>query len=290
MTIMTDSAVVTIGGSPPSTPYICMVTYDTATARNKIIWNKPTSALNLDHYNIYKQTYQANVYAKIASVLFSSLSIYIDTTSNPLIHWDRYELSVTDTTGLESAVSSNHMTIHLDVSPGVTGFNLTWNSYYGFTFLTYRIHRKHESGPWIVIDSVANDSYTLLYTDPYFQSGMTYYYIEAVRPYPCYPSVKDNDYLSVASNVASSAPVGVRENALAGVRVYPNPAHDRLLVTNQFAGYYNAIIFSTDGRQLGMYPLSGANAVLDISGLTNGLYVIKIYSDRGILVNKFLKE
>ena len=278
LTTMLDSAVVTINGAPPTAPYICMVTYDTTTSKNKIIWNKPTDVLNLDHYNIYKQTYQSNVYAKIAEVPFSDLSTYLDTASHPLIHWDRYELSVTDTSGLESALSSNHMTIHLDASPGFTGFNLIWNSYYGFTFLSYRIYRKHESGPWIVIDSVANDSYTLLYTDPYFQPGITNYYIEAVRPYPCYPRDKDNSYLSVVSNVASSSPLGIGENKQAGMMVYPNPAHDRLFIINQINGTFDAVIFSMDGRLLSIHSLSGTKAMINVSDLTGGLYIIKINS------------
>jgi hypothetical protein len=267
-----------------------MVTFDTTTSKNMIIWNKPTNVYNLSHYNIYKQTYQSNVYTKIGQVPFSSMSTYVDTASHPLIHWDRYELSVTDTTGAESTLSADHMTIHLDASSGFTGFNLTWNSYVGFSFLTYRIHRKHESGPWVLIDSVAADSYTLLYTDPYFESGATYYYIEVVNPHPCYPTLKDNGYESVVSNVAISAPLGIGENKQAGMRIYPNPAHDKLFIINPTTGKYNASIFTMDGRLLSTYSLDGTKSELDVSALTDGLYIIKINSNQGLLVNKFLKE
>jgi hypothetical protein len=290
LTNMLDSATVVITGNPPSAPYICMVTFDTTTSKNMIIWNKPTNVYNLSHYNIYKQTYQSNVYTKIGQVPFSSMSTYVDTASHPLIHWDRYELSVTDTTGAESTLSADHMTIHLDASSGFTGFNLTWNSYVGFSFLTYRIHRKHESGPWVLIDSVAADSYTLLYTDPYFESGATYYYIEVVNPHPCYPTLKDNGYESVVSNVAISAPLGIGENKQAGMRIYPNPAHDKLFIINPTTGKYNASIFTMDGRLLSTYSLDGTKSELDVSALTDGLYIIKINSNQGLLVNKFLKE
>ncbi len=290
LTSMYDSAVVTISGAPPTTPNICMVTYDTTTSKYEVIWDKPTGVYNLSHYNIYKQTYQSNVYAKIGQVPFSSMSTYVDTTSHPLVHWDRYELSVTDTNGVESALSPDHMTIHLDASSGFTGFNLTWNSYIGFTFQTYRIHRKHESGPWIVIDSVAADSYTLLYTDPYFESGVTNYYIEVVKPYPCYPTLKDNVYQSVVSNVAVSAPLGITENKQGGIMIYPNPAQDKLFITNQTTGKFEAAIFTMDGRLLNNYSLSGTKAVLDVADLTDGMYIIKIRNDQGVFVDKFLKE
>jgi hypothetical protein len=290
MTSMLDSAVVSVDGNPVTAPYICMVTYDTATSKNIIIWNKPTNVSNLDHYNIYKQTYQSNVYAKIGQVPFSSMSTFIDTSSHPLIHWDRYELSVTDNTNTESALSADHMTIHLDVSSGFTGFNLTWNSYIGFTFQTYRIHRKHGSGPWILIDSIAADNYTLLYTDPYFVSGPTYYYIEIVKPYPCNPTLKDNEYQNVVSNVTLTAPLGIGENNETGITIYPNPAHDKLFILNQNVGNVTADIYSTDGRLLGTYILVGLKSEVDVSNLHEGLYFIKMNSDKGVLINKFLKE
>lgn len=72
--------------------------------------------------------------------------------------------------------------------------------------------------------------------------------------------------------------------------IYPNPAHDNLFIINQTTGNFDAVIFSMDGRLLSTHSLSGTKAVLDVSGLTEGSYIIKIQNDRGILVNKFLKE
>jgi hypothetical protein len=137
---------------------------------------------------------------------------------------------------------------------------------------------------------VAADSYTLLYTDPYFESGVTNYYIEVVKPYPCYPTLKENGYESVVSNVAVSAPLGIGENKQSGMMIYPNPAHDKLFIINQATGNFTAGIYSVDGRELISYSLNGTKAMLDVSNLIYGLYIIKIQSDQGILVNKFLKE
>ena len=72
--------------------------------------------------------------------------------------------------------------------------------------------------------------------------------------------------------------------------VYPNPAHDKLFIVNQTTGNFDAVILSMDGRLLSAHSLCGTKAMLDVSDLTDGLYIIKIHSDRGILVNKFLKE
>ena len=288
MTTMADSAIVTIGGSPPTTPYICMVTYDTATSKNKIIWNKPTTAQNLDHYNLYKETYQYNVYSKIAEIPFSNMSIYVDTDSNPLVRSDRYKLSVTDTSGLESDKSAIHMSIHLNINAGIDGFNLIWNYYMGFDFLTYRIHRKAGSGPWTVIDSVPMDITS--YTDFYTQSGLSTYYIEVVRPYPCYPSLKSTEYSSVVSNVATSAPYGIGENQLSGVKVYPNPVNDKLIISSRNDAKYEVEITGLDGRSLIRESLAGTTNEVNVTSLTTGIYILKIKGEEGIMVRKIVKN
>jgi len=45
----------------------------------------------------------------------------------------KYEMTVSDSIGNESLKCPYHKTVHLEVSPGVAGFNLIWNPYEGFT-------------------------------------------------------------------------------------------------------------------------------------------------------------
>jgi hypothetical protein len=172
----------------------------------------------------------------------------------------------------------------------VTGFNLIWNAYEGFTFSTYKIHRKLGTGPWQLIDSIANDN--ISYTDLYVTTGMAFYYIEVIRIYPCNPSLKSGIYESVISNVGTSAPFGIKENQNPEILVYPNPARQYLnILINQTGQTTGSIeLYSMDGRKYFDKELTQSKTVLDISGLPTGLYLLKIIRDQSMVVRKIFKE
>ena len=75
-----------------------MVTYDTTSQRNMVVWDKATAS-NLSHYNIYKQTSAENVYTKNGQVPYLSFSTFIDTTTNPIVMAQKYEMSAVDNLG-----------------------------------------------------------------------------------------------------------------------------------------------------------------------------------------------
>jgi hypothetical protein len=286
-TLMNGNAVVTVSYVP--TQYICIVKYDTTTQRNLIAWNKMPGPF-LDHFNIYRQTYQENIFAKIGEVPYNNFSIYLDTTANPLMMAYKYEISVTDSANNESARSPFHKTIHLEVSPGVAGFNLIWNPYEGFTYLTYRIHRKVESGQWEIIDSVASD--LISYTDPYITSGLAAYYIEVIRYVPCNRSSNADGYESVVSNTGTSAPLGINDNSELGILIYPNPVRQKLTIVipaSRETG--NRVeLCSADGRIYLEKVLTQPKTECDISGLPSGLYFLKIMDHNTITVKKIIRE
>ncbi len=285
---MNDSAVVTISGYVP-TQYICMVTYDTSTQQNKIVWNKITGP-HLSQFNIYKQTYQENVFSKVGQVPYADFSTFIDTTTNPVIMAQKYEMTVTDSSGNESVKCPYHKTVHLEVSPGVQGFNLIWNPYEGFTFYTYRIHRKLNTGAWQLIDSIASDETS--YTDPYFTSGNMTYYIEVIRYSPCNPSLKSGDYESIVSNTMISAPLGITDIHTSGILVYPNPVHQNVTVLLPSSGNVSASLelYSVDGRKYLGQMISQSKTELDLSTLPSGMYFLKVLSTEGIMTGKLMKE
>lgn len=272
---------------PPVTPLICMVTFDTAMNKNKVIWNKITGE-HLSHYNIYRETYQGNHFTKVGEVPASSFSVFPDPVADPLVKSDRYRISLSDTAGSESEKSPVHKTIHLNINAGISGFNLIWNHYEGFEFLTYRIHRKHAGGAWEPIDSVASnvDSYTDFYTT----SGITTYYIEVVRPEPCNPSDDAGGYAGVISNTASAAPLGMVEDPATGVLFYPNPVKEKLSVVMSGRAAFNVDIVRLDGVILRSIRTSGPRAVIDVSGLVKGMYILKVYADGSVTVRKVVKN
>lgn len=285
--IMEGVAVVSISGGPLF-QHICMVSFDTVMNNNVVIWNKIESD-RVDHFNVYRETYINNQYEKIAEVPYASFSTYTDTSANPLVKTDKYKLSVTDTLGAEFEKSPHHKTIHLNISPGIYGFNLIWNHYEGFDFFTYKIHRKLGADPWMVLDSVAGnvDSYTDLYTT----SGLATYYIEVVRLEPCSPG-KGTTFASVISNTATSAPLGMEEDELSGIMIYPNPVRERLFLSipGLRQTVFNLEIYRPDGRKMQEIRVSNGKSEVDVTGFQPGLYILKLKGETASVVKKFFKN
>ncbi len=277
------------GSTPPPATHICMVTYDTTEHHNRLIWFKqPLSGMS--HYNVYREGYQNNVFDKIAEVSYTNLSTFVDTTSDPIIKSDRYKISLVNNDGVESEKSPYHKTIHLNISPGIYGFNLIWNHYEGFEFKTYKIHRKYWNEPWTVIDSVASNVDS--YTDSYTTSGLATYYIEVVRYAPCIPTLKTGETMSAFSNYATSAPLGIEQDRLTGIMIYPNPVRDRLVVTvpDGNATVYQMQIFCPDGRKVLEENIRASRSEFELSNLPGGLYILKIESENVLFVRKFFKR
>lgn len=72
--------------------------------------------------------------------------------------------------------------------------------------------------------------------------------------------------------------------------VYPNPAKEWLVVEQNNEKNAKAGIYSVEGNLIGEYALRESNATIDISGLSPGLYFIRIERADRIVVRKFVKS
>jgi hypothetical protein len=280
---------VTVTVVNPPEAYLCMVSFDTLTQKNLVIWNKTETSL-VTHVNIYKETSQNEIYEKIAEVPYASPGIYLDTNSHPLIRSFKYRISFTDTNNVESEKSSFHKTIHLNIDAGIYGFNLIWNHYEGFDFLTYNIYRKIGTEGYVRIASVASNVDS--YTDFYVNSGVATYYIEVVRPEPCQPNQRSGDYITSVSNIAAAAPLGVEDNQHPGMLIYPNPAKDKVFVVmNSEQGKpYRIDLFQPNGQMLLSKESTEPRSELDLSTLRSGVYFLRISSENTSTVKKIVRE
>jgi len=287
---MSGIAIVTLegGGIPPVQP-ICMVTFDTISLKNLVVWNKVPSP-HLSHFNIYRETFQNNHFEKIGEVPYNAFSTYADTSSFPLVKSDRYKLSVTDSAGVESEKCLPHKTIHLNISAGIYGFNLIWNAYEGYEFLTYNIYRKFGTGPYEMIAQVASNITS--YTDFYSQLGFVTYYIEALRLEPCNPSLKETGYVSASSNYATATPMGVSHNGSGKVSVYPNPAEQyvNIELDGLNMGTVQARLISAQGQVLISQQVSAPKDRISLESIPAGLYFLQMEGNGLNVVTKIVKR
>lgn len=203
---------------------ICMVTVDSVSAKNMIIWNKVESDL-VASYVILKESNVANIYDEIGEVEPSAPSIFIDENSNPRVNASRYKVAFRDSSGLLYDTESFHQTIHLSINQGVgNSWNLNWSPYLGFPVSSYNIYRGSSDQGMQLIGTVSGNFTS--YTDLNAQAGDIYYMVEVLNPNNCNPGFNRSvNYNSSTSNIASSVVLGVASGlSTSGFSVYPNPA------------------------------------------------------------------
>ncbi len=283
--ISTQCASLTLGPYPP--PEICAATFDVSTQHCKLIWDKPLSA-GINLYKIYRETISGGTYDLIGSQSFAVFSEFIDTSSIPAQQPYRYKMSLNDNCGFTSQLSNYHQTMYLVVADMGSTCNLQWNDYLGFTFSTYNIYRGPSFSNLTLINSVSSNDTSYIDVSPL--SGMNYYMIEAVRPIVCNPSKSST---SPISNIPSIYMTGINEYAGGEhIQIYPNPNTGLFTVSILNPAFTSAEIeiLNSLGQVVFSTQQNEATLNIDISNYASGVYIIKVNTERGNAIQKFIKE
>jgi hypothetical protein len=292
----------------PCTPNVptCIVTVDSTTQKNLVIWEEQFDTTFIDSYQVYKETAAAGQYSLIGSVPHNQLSVFLDNASNPAVQSERYKVSALWNSYYEPPnTSTGHKTIHLNIGLGIPpSINLIWSSYEGISYSTYNIWRGNSTG----VSMIASVPFgTNSYTDLNPPSGDSLYFIE-VASTPCNPTARplSNDdngiessfaiqYAGTLSNIVNrGALLGMSEleNGMT-MSLYPNPASEEFLLTVGYAetnGKYVASIQNYLGEELKQVSIKSGNALINVRGLPAGIYFISLKENgKNIAVKKFVK-
>ncbi|MCH8319096.1 MAG: PKD domain-containing protein, partial [Bacteroidetes bacterium] len=148
-------------------PQICVVTVDSATQKNQIVWEKEVTGV-IASYNIYREGL-ANQFSLVGNVLYANLSNFLDTTSIPAQQQYTYKISAMDNCGDESPMSSPHSTLHLIMlndAQGETKINFVWDNYKGVTVLGYNVWRYSALQGNTLLSTIANTMSTFTDISP----------------------------------------------------------------------------------------------------------------------------
>lgn len=79
---------------------------------------------------------------------------------------------------------------------------------------------------------------------------------------------------------------------MAGVFIYPNPASSALFIQLPFlpgkTDYFE--IENSMGQRILTGMLQNQKTETDISNLTNGVYMLKVYTKQGVILKKMVKQ
>ncbi len=256
---------------------ICLVSTNSDN-KNNIIW-EPTVQQGIATYNIYRETNIINIYDLIGTSDFGSPGIFIDENSNPNKQSYRYKISVIDTCGNESDISSYHATMFLQLNIGLNGCtNLQWSKYEGIEVQTFNIWRGSDIGNMSILGSVSGNNFT--FTDEYPLTGMNIYQVEVVSQYSCNPDNLKTTYSSSFSNRAYRYPEAIdNQSSLNILHIYPNPFIESatLKFSNPEGSSYNLYIMDLSGKVCRiMYNITTSEYLLEKGNLTKGFYFIEL--------------
>jgi Secretion system C-terminal sorting domain/SprB repeat len=282
---------ISVNPAVPSVTDICVVTVDTSTNTNLIVWEKIVST-EISHWNVYRESSVAGVFQFVDSVLYTEDSQYNDTIAYPHLRSWRYVLTTVNNCGIESYDSPEHKTIHLTINAGLPGdYNLNWDAYEGFTYPTYFIYRYTNQSGWVEIQQLAFGQGSLTDTPP-SMVGLDYI-ISVDPPATCTSSKATTDYNSSRSNSTSATAnnpaddSGLGENAF-GLQIFPNPSTDIFKLMFDNYENYDLQVYDLSGKLIISTSISAQTYVLDLSGFARGSYTVMIQNDEAVVVEKLI--
>tara|TARA_B100000508_G_scaffold140085_1_gene139938 strand:- start:22527 stop:26018 length:3492 start_codon:yes stop_codon:yes gene_type:complete len=278
-------------------PDICIVTVDTSTTTNLVVWEKPaTNIFDIDYYKIYRETNVAGQFQLIDTVHYSNISVFNDVVASPLTRSWRYRISAVTSCGTESVPSVAHKTIHLVMDDlGNGDFRVVWDNYEGFAYNSYDLLRYTDlDGEWVTVASnipfnaLPNDTVT-----PPSTQNLNYM-IEVVPPGGTCTATEGKapqDYNSSRSNKPRTEfnpgeGTGDPNNSLIKyenedftVAMYPNPTDGQFEVAlyhNQSSIEMDIEVVNIQGK--GVYQSQIQNGVnyIDLGQVESGVYFVSV--------------
>ena len=268
-------------------PSICMVSVNES-ERNFVTWQKDLNT-GIDSTFIYRgSSLQTGKYDLIGKVPYSLPGIFIDSASDAGIRSNKYKISYKDICGYESETSQEHKTMHLTMNKGI-GFDwdLIWEPYSGIPVESYNIYRGTSKSDLTFIGSVSGSN--LSYTDVDAPSGIVYYQVKIDLPQDC-SNLSTSEFIGSGSNIVSNSYSTGKQAIQDDAIFYPNPADDVIYIRRCDSTESLIFIFNMDGKILLSKQLTNDGNRMDISGLSPGVYLVKLVDSGVSSTSKLIKK
>lgn len=286
---------ITVNVQEPENVQICIVTADTVSGKNLIVWEK-SGIMRAKTYKIYRETTTPNVFQLIGSQAANVFSTFEDTAVNPQAQSYGYKVTLVDSCNNELPLDSTsvHRTLNVQfVTLSNNNIYITWVPYVGRAYNTVSIMRSNNNGAWTQIAQVPNTATS--YTDANPPSGVNSYRLEIqLQGGACSPSAKTTAYATIVSNATVAWHTDVQKvTNNKKLNIYPNPANDIINIVGLNTSN-DIVITDITGRQVlhTKAKVAGNTTVqLDIKSLQQGMYILKAIDAEGnTSINKFRKK
>jgi hypothetical protein len=295
-----DSADVTVYSLPTPTPAICMVTCDTGSVNNLVIWDKSSFA-DVDSVIVYREV-SPSLYARIGAVSNDSISLFEDTTrsagpanGDPNIASYSYKIQIRDIFGSYGPLSPFHSTLYITDNGGGL---FSWGNPYtiegaispvnNYVLMCDTANTYNWTSVQTVI-AVASSAIDLGFLNHPVNASWR---VETDWSISCDPSrATINTSRSNIKHGTSTTGI-TTESPLQDIDLYPNPASEQLTVSMPRGIYGNIRIINILGETVYESFLEKPKQVtsmqIDVSRFTKGFYNIVIQSKDQLHNVKFI--
>ncbi len=284
----------------PSTQEICIVTVDTTTTTNLVVW-EDLNAQNVSYYNIYRCNQVFGEFSIIDTVSFGSESVFEDVIANPMQRSWYYRIGAVDACNTEAPLSIPHKTVHLNTIENLgTGENIIhWDEYVGsINGANYIVWRYSDQNNWEQI-GVPITFGTSTYSDvPPASLTNIDYYVSVQLSQPCLAqkarnfnstrSNRDKGAFSVGEGTENYSNNGISE-FLEQSNVYPNPLNGELLTIEISLSDVNYEIVNTQGAAISSGVLYNENTEISLKNISSGVYYLLLSKDGTRISKKIIK-
>ncbi len=282
------SPILTVGTNPINTIPLCMVTVDSSSAHNIIVWEKTGLPSTIDSFRIYRET-MTNVYTHIGSVSMDSLSEFHDYGANPNVTSYKYKLGAIDICNDTAvALSDYHNSIHLQY----LGFgNLAWSLYQienAANPVNFYIISRDDTGTgnFLPISSTipgGNNSYTDINYASYPNAR---YRVDVTWNISCNPTRTVTTTHSNVIHLGTSVSVSELEQNNA-VSISPNPFTNSTTITFANEQKNTSVkVMNVLGECIQQLTTNNKQFTLDLSSFAKGIYFVRIEDENKNVVNK----
>lgn len=275
-------------------PTICLVTVDSLSNHNVIIYEKPAGMTSVDSFYVYREV-GANVYQIVGALSDTSFSVFDDFAANPNSTSFKYKIASLNVCGQTSIQSPYHSTIHLQY---LGAGNFQWTNYLienvANPVLSYSFYRdNNSSGSFQLIQVIPGNNNT--FTDVNYASYPNASYRVEVNwfiPANCNPTSRvSSSFNTSRSNILSFGTTGLGSVNQYPIIISPNPANEQFQI--DFGSSYNSLlggkinIYNTLGQSVYSLPIDKEKQIISRSTLDrSGIYFISVSNAQSLEVSR----
>lgn len=273
---------------------ICYVSSDEVEPTKNRIFINNQGNYNVASYEILRETAVAGQYDVIGTLDSNEIS-FLDNESNNQNQSYNYKVRLVDNCGDVSQDSDFHGTILLQSNISANNnVNLNWSDYQGTTYTTYSIYRKVNEENFELLASIASSNNSYNDVDADISTGDLYQYYVAIAVDQCDTDdaarLNESNTVELKSNRISVSDGTASVDDILNpnqFHIYPNPSSSILNIqVNNDINYLRSEMYNI----LGQVILTTDKQQISTEKLSSATYFLRIYTDKGFVVKKFIKN